>query len=409
MTHRKHIAYFTNQYPAVSHTFIRREIQALEQLGWQVDRFAIRQHPGGVVDNADLAEVGLTRFIIKVAKVELMSILLKHLLLNTPRFLRTLRFAVRFDRRHAKSPLKTLICLVEASVLTAWCKQQGLEHMHVHFGTNSATIAMLAKQLGGPAYSFTVHGPEEFDKPEMLGLGEKINHAAFVVAISAFGQSQLYRWADYAHWDKIKVVHCGLAEDFLRHVPAPIPDTPRLLCVGRLCEQKGQMLLLQAVAALVADKIPLKLILVGDGPLRGAIERFITAHQLHEHVELTGSLNGEQVRAQLAQAKAFVLPSFAEGLPVVIMEALALGRPVISTYLAGIPELVENGINGWLVPAGSVDDLTRAMKTALQADLTVLTRMGECGRQRVLQRHAIVTEAAKLSDCFRQCSPHFHS
>lgn len=400
MSHPRHIGYFTNQYPAVSHTFIRREIQALEQLGWQVKRFAIRQHPGSVVDSADLAEVELTRFIVKVAKVELMTILLKHMLLNTRRFFRSLLFAVRFDRRHAKSPLKTLICFVEACVLAAWSKQQGIEHMHVHFGTNPATIAMFARSLGGPSYSFTVHGPEEFDKPETLGLNEKIRHARFVVAISSFGKSQLFRWADFADWEKIKVVHCGLAGDFLDHAPAAIPEARRLVCVGRLCEQKGQMLLLRAVARLVNEGVALKLVLVGDGPLRNPIEMFIADHQLQTYVELTGSLSGEQVREQILSARAFVLPSFAEGLPVVIMEAFALGRPVISTYVAGIPELVKNSENGWLVPAGAVDDLVEAIRAALQATPEALVEMGRRGRQKVLEQHAIVTEAGKLSELF---------
>ncbi|MGY6276093.1 glycosyltransferase family 4 protein [Methylomonas sp. MgM2] len=400
MTNRKHIAYFTNQYPAVSHTFIRREIRALERLGWQVSRFAIRMHPGGVVDSADLAEVELTQFIVKVSKVELLSILLKQLLLNARRFFSTLLFAVRFDRGHAKNPLKTLICLVEACVLAAWCKQQGIEHLHVHFGTNPATIALFARCLGGPSYSFTVHGPEEFDKPEMLGLAEKIKQASFVVAISSFGRSQLYRWADFADWEKIKVVHCGLAEDFLNHTPARVPDEPRLVCVGRLSEQKGQMILLQALARLVGEGLVLKLVMVGDGPLRKDIERFITDHQLQAHVELTGSLSGEQVRGQLSGAKVFVLPSFAEGLPVVIMEAFALGRPVISTYVAGIPELVTHEGNGWLVPAGSVDALASAIRDVLHASPDALTLMGKNGRQRVLEDHNIIVEAKKLSDLF---------
>lgn len=396
----RRIGYFTNQYPAVSHTFIRREIQALEQLGWQVERFAIRLHPGGVVDSADLAEVDRTRFIVKVGKLELVGILLKQLLLNSRCFLRTALWAVRFDRRHSKSPVKTLVCLLEASVLAAWTRQRGIDHMHVHFGTNPATIALFSHWLGGPAYSFTVHGPEEFDKPDMLGLGEKIKHAKFAVAISSFGRSQLYRWAEFADWVKIRVVHCGLAEDFLQAAFTAVPDVPRLVCVGRLCKQKGQMVLLQAAARLAAEGVSFDLVLVGDGPLRADIERFISDRGLQGCVHLTGSLSGEQVRGQLLQSRAFVLPSFAEGLPVVIMEAFAVRRPVISTYVAGIPELVENGVNGWLVPAGEVDGLARAMQEALQASPSMLMKMGEAGYAAVQERHAIATEASKLSDLF---------
>lgn len=396
----RHIGYFTNQYPAVSHTFIRREIQALESLGWQVSRFAIRIHPSGVIDEADVAEAGLTRFIVKTSPGEFLTILLKEVLLNAARFLRTLWFGFRFDRQHARTPLKTLVCFFEACVLKTWVTQEGINHLHVHFGTNSATIAMFAKLLGGTDFSFTVHGPEEFDKPETLGLNAKIKHAKFVVAISSFGKSQLYRWADVGDWQKISVVHCGLADDFLRAPPVPVPEQPRLVCVGRLCEQKGQMVLLQALAVLVAEQVSVKLVMVGDGPLRGEIETFIQNHQLQDHVELTGSLSGEQVRMQLKQSRAFILPSFAEGLPVVIMEAFAMGRPVISTYVAGIPELVVNGENGWLAPAGSVEDLVAAMRLALFASPEALAEMGRKGRQRVMDQHAVATEAKKLARLF---------
>lgn len=404
MTITQHIGYFINQYPAVSHSFIRREILALENLGWRVSRFAIRPSLGAVVDAADHSEAEITKFIVETSAPEFLSIIIRQLSGNAVRFFRTLIFAFRFNAHHQKNLLKTLICFFEACVLSDWASKQGIGHIHVHFGTNSTTIAMLAKRLGGPGYSFTVHGPEEFDKPETLGLHEKIRQARFVVAISAYGRSQLYRWADFADWEKIKIVHCGLDAEFLYHTPSSIPAEPRMVCVGRLSEQKGQLLLLQATARLIAEGVNLKLVLVGDGPMRDEIEQFIAKYKLAAYVELTGSLSGEQVREQIAKARVFVLPSFAEGLPVVIMEAFALGRPVISTYVAGIPELVVNAENGWLVPAGSVDDLVVAMRVALQSSPETLTEMGERARQRVLERHAIDTEAGKLSELFSKLS-----
>lgn len=404
MTTTQHIGYFINQYPAVSHSFIRREILALESLGWRVSRFAIRPAPGGVVDAADHAEAKLTKFIVKVPLHEFIAIIARQLSGNAVLFFRTLIFAFRFNVRHQKNWIKTLICFFEACVLSDWASKQSIGHIHAHFGTNSTTIAMFAKCLGGPGYSFTVHGPEEFDKPETLGLLEKIRQASFVVAISSYGRSQLYRWGDFADWQKIKIVHCGLDAEFLHHFPSPIPAEPRMVCVGRLSEQKGQLLLLQATARLIAEGVVLKLVLVGDGPMRNEIEQFIAKHDLAAYVELTGSLSGEQVRQQIVNARAFVLPSFAEGLPVVIMEAFALGRPVISTYVAGIPELVVNAENGWLVPAGSVDDLVVAMRVALQSSPETLAEMGELGRQRVLERHAIDTEAEKLGEWFANLS-----
>jgi len=394
------IGYFINQYPAVSHSFIRREILALESLGLQVSRFAIRPDRSEVIDNADKIEAGKTLFIVKASIFEVAKIITKKVFFEPVRFFKVLLFTLRFNARYEKNIKKSLICFFEACILASWAKKQDIQHLHVHFGTNSTTIAMIAKRLGGSHYSFTVHGPEEFDKPETIGLNEKIRESRFVVGISSYGRSQLSRWADYADLQKIHIVHCGLDEAFIDFQPLAIPSKPRIVSVGRLCEQKGQLLLLQAASQLAAEGIDFKLVLVGDGPMREQIEAFITKHNLASYVELMGSLSGDGVCEQMSLARAFVLPSFAEGLPVVIMEALAMGRPVISTYVAGIPELVKDGVNGWLVPAGSVDDLVSAMRKVIQASSEELTVIGEEGRKRVLERHSIITEAKKLKKLF---------
>jgi len=399
MTTSSQIGYFINQYPAVSHSFVRREILALEELGWQVSRFAIRAG-GTMVDEADKAEAKLTKFIVKTPVTELLAIVIKQMLLNSAQFFKTFFFAMAFNFQYEKNLKKTLICFFEACTLSEWAKNKEVKHIHAHFGTNSSTIVMFTKRLAGIGYSFTVHGPEEFDKPETIGLNQKIRESCFVVAISSYGRSQLNRWADFSDWEKIHIVHCGLDAGFLDYAPLPVPSESRLVCVGRLCEQKGQLLLLKAVSQLVAEGTELKLVLVGDGPMREQLEIFIAEHHLKESVELTGSLNGEQVREQISLARAFVMPSFAEGLPVVIMEAFALGRPVISSYVAGIPELVNDNVNGWLVPAGSVDDLVVAMRSAIIASPESLAMMGERGRQSVIQQHSINTEAKKLSKLF---------
>ncbi|NET53130.1 MAG: glycosyltransferase family 4 protein, partial [Merismopedia sp. SIO2A8] len=293
--------------------------------------------------------------------------------------------------------------LAEACVLFRWLKQAKVDHLHVHFGTNSTTVAYLCRKLGGPSYSFTVHGPEEFDRVKGIALTEKINEAKFVVAISSFGRSQLYRWCDYTQWEKIHIVRCGVDDQFLQQAPVPIPETSTLVCVGRLCEQKGQLLLLDAAHQLMQDhNIPLKLVLVGDGELRPEMETRIADYGMQESVTITGWSSGAEVQHYLNEARAFVLPSFAEGLPVVIMEALALGRPVISTYVAGIPELVTPGQCGWLVTAGSVDDLVTAMHEALTKPIESLEKMGKEGAVRVQKRHNAHTEAKVLASLFQK-------
>jgi glycosyltransferase involved in cell wall biosynthesis len=261
---------------------------------------------------------------------------------------------------------------------------------------------MLAHALGGPSYSFTAHGSETVDNAQMLGLGEKIRRAAFVVAVCSFGRSQLFRWVEHPHWAKIRVVHCGIEKAF-HDVPAvPLPSAPRIVCVGRLCNQKGQLLLIEATRRLADKGLRLELVLAGDGEMRGAIDALIDEYGLRDQVRITGWIGGEQVRAEILAARALVLPSFSEGLPVVLMEAMALRRPVISTYVGGIPELVRPGENGWLVPAGSVDSLVAAIEGLLACSDRHLADMGEAAYRRVLDRHSVDSEATKLKSLFSE-------
>lgn len=395
------IAYFINQYPKVSHSFIRREILALERQGIEVQRIALRGWDGELQDNDDIAERSKTRYVLEDGVKGLLKPLLEVLRAQPRRFFSALWLALGMGRRADRSWPYHLIYLAEACRVVQWLQAFGAEHVHAHFGTNSTEVVMLANALGGPHYSFTVHGPEEFDKPQFLHIGEKVRRAAFVAAVSSYGRSQLYRWVAHAHWDKVKVVHCGLEAAFHAGPPVPVPAVPRLVCVGRLCEQKGQLLLLEAAQKLAAQGTTFELVLAGDGEMRAELETLIARYGLQGQVRITGWISSGQVREELLAARALVLPSFAEGLPVVIMEAMALRRPVLTTYVAGIPELVRPGENGWLFPAGAVEELAAAMADCLGQPDEVLQRMGDAAHQRVLERHDIDTEAAKLASYFR--------
>jgi glycosyltransferase involved in cell wall biosynthesis len=233
-----------------------------------------------------------------------------------------------------------------------------------------------------------------------MALQEKIHSSAFVAAISEFTRSQLYCWCAPEDRRKIAVVRCGVDKPFLAPTDWSVPERPRLVNVGRLCEQKGQLLLIQAAAQLRQRGLDFELVIVGDGPMRGEFQRAIDQFRLGKRVRITGFLDNQNVRREFLASRALVLPSFAEGLPVVIMEALALHRPVISTYIAGIPELVEPGKSGWLVPAGAVNPLVDAMAEALTADAYELEAMGRAGAARVAEKHDASLEARKLADLF---------
>ena len=396
------VAYIVNDYPKVSHSFIRREILALERQGVQVQRIAVRGWASELVDAEDLRERARTRYVLRQGVLALLVPVLQTLVSAPARFFAALMLALRMARHADRALPYHIVYLAQACCVLRWLLASEATHVHAHFGTNPAEVAMLVGELGGPPYSFTVHGPEEFDKPEFLGLGEKIRRAAFVVAISSFGRSQLFRWVSHLHWPKVQVVHCGLEPAFHAVAASAPTSAARLVCVGRLCEQKGQLLLVEAAARLARRGIAFELVLAGDGEMRGEVEALVRSCGLAAQVRITGWISSDQVREEILAARALVLPSFAEGLPVVIMEAMALRRPVITTCVAGIPELVHSGEGGWLIPPGDVDELAAAMADCLATPSDALARMADAAHRRVLERHDIDTEAAKLVALFQQ-------
>lgn len=391
------ISYLINQYPKVSHSFIRREILALERQGFHVQRIAQRGWRDTLVDAQDMSEREKTQYIVQQGIARMMLAAIAVAFAKPAVFFKTLALAFRLRKGSDTSLIYHLVYFLEACQMQAWLKAHQSQHIHAHFGTNSSEIAMFASQLSGIPYSFTVHGPEEFDKPIALGLNQKIKLAKFVAAISSYGRSQLFRWANYEDWPKVKEVHCGLEPDFYQHAPNVEPQQNQMVCVGRLCEQKGQLLLIEAMKALKDKGRSFHLVLAGDGEMRAEVESLIQQYNLESNVTITGWISSDQVRDYILSSQMLVLPSFAEGLPVVIMESMSLKRPVISTFVAGIPELVKSGENGWLCAAGDVAGLVNVIETALSTPNNVLKEMSESAYKSVVARHDINTEASKLA------------
>lgn len=392
------IGYLVNTYPRPSHSFIRREIAALERIGVSVHRFAMRGDAQALRDPADLAEQQVTERILEQGARRLLQGLLRH---PSRRMAQALRLARQRAAAGESSLARQIIYLAEGAAVAQRANALGLSHIHAHFGTNSTRVAAYSHLLGGPRFSFTVHGPEEFDRPEALDLGGKLALSAFAVTVSSFGCSQLSRWADPADWDRIKVVHCGIEPERWTD-PAPMPPGPqlRMVAIGRFAEQKGFGLLIRAFAAAHRANPALHLSLVGDGPLRGQIESVIARESMQGAVDLLGWQDENGVRAALDASHLLVVPSFAEGLPVVIMEAMASARPCLATYIAGIPELVRPGSEGWLVPAGSARALAQEMSRIATLDHARLAQMGQAARARVLARHDVNRSARMLAELF---------
>jgi glycosyltransferase involved in cell wall biosynthesis len=390
------IVELVNQYPQPSHTFVRREIHGLEAAGFEVLRVSVRETQEELADPEDRAEQGRTLALLGAGRPRLLLAGLRTALRRPLRTGAVALGCLRLASRSERGLLVHAAYLAEACLLLQWCRSEGADWIHAHFGTNATTVAMLCRRLGGPPFSFTVHGPEEFDQPRALALPEKMREAAFTVAISEYGRSQLMRWSDPTIWPRLHVVRCGIDAASIAGSVAPIPEENRLVCVARLSEQKGLFVLLDALDELSRGGERFKLRIVGDGPLRESIEDRLAELGLEESVELLGWQDGSTVNEELRNARGFVLPSFAEGLPVVLMEALGVGRPVVTTFVAGIPELVEDGRNGWLVPAGSARDLAGALRALLEASSTDLEEMGRRGVRRVAEQHDARASAERL-------------
>lgn len=395
-----HLAYFTNQYPKVSHSFIRREILALENLGHTVERFALRSDETELVDSLDLDEFSKTSHVLSESYLSIILICISTMIVRPIRFLSTFALAVKLGFRSDRGMFRNIAYMLESCVLLNWQRDKNIQHIHAHFGTNSTSVVMFAHLLGGVGYSFTIHGPEEFDKPEFISLAEKVKYSRFVVVISSYGRSQLYRWIPLIQWHKVNIIHCAV-DDLVIDVPLQeLPEQVEFVSIGRLAEQKGQLLMLEALHKLKLSGVEVKLTLVGDGPLKLIIEQKIIDYGLADNVVITGALSGIEVIKAIDKASILLLPSFAEGLPVVIMEALARCRPVLSTYIAGIPELVVPEQSGWLVPAGDVDTLARKIREVIEMRNAELSTMGKKGREQVLLKHNSKIEAAKLAMLF---------
>ena len=391
------LAYLLNSYPMTSTTFIRREIEAIERAGVPVKRFAVRHWSEKLIDPADIAEQAHTEYLL-TRNIGLLLVGALCAAITRPGALAAAWPAWRTLLRMAGGGLvRHVSYLLQAIRLQHRCAKLGITHIHAHFSTNAAGVAMLCRLMGGPVYSFTVHGPDELVDPAANAITVKAQHARSIMAISDYCRARLQDALPAELHDRIVIVPCGITP--ASYADTPPPSGSDLLCVGRLCPQKGQVEIPAAVAAL-ADRFPdLRVLLIGDGESRSAIEAAIARHKIGGRVRLLGWRSNDEVRALLGTCRALLLPSHAEGLPVVIMEALASGRPVISTTIAGIPELVDAEC-GWLYPAGSADGLRDAITAAMETGTDRLAAMGEEGRRRVAERHDIDVIAPALIALF---------
>lgn len=392
------VAYLTTVYPSPSHSFIRREILGLEAIGWRVHRFAHRRNPVAPVDPADQAELRLTCVLLDLPlgtfSLAALTWLVKRPIRTSTTFLFAMRLAWRGDRRFlAHAAYFAMACSLSKRMLDLGCS-----HVHAHFGTNPAEVACLSQRLSGITYSVTFHGPHEFDPSLRLNLRAKIAGASFIVLISKVGyRRMLAQFPDFEA--RFRRVPCGLDAAWFGLPRSAGQQSPDLICVARLDPQKDPLLLLAAVRILVERGVNFHLKIAGDGLLRTEVETQIAAGGLGSRVTLLGWQSQAQIIALLRAARALVLSSHDEGLPVAIMEAFALGVPAIAPDVGGVSELVESGASGWLVPRGDALALADAMQECLRTGPAELRRLGLEARRRVRSHNARVS-ADRLGRAF---------
>jgi glycosyltransferase involved in cell wall biosynthesis len=396
------VAYLVNLYPKISHSFIRREIQALESHGVTVHRYAIRRADEPLVDDADRDERGKTKVLLDLGAPALLTSSLGVALRHPIRFLRSLTLAVRTGLGSDRGLARHFAYVVEACALLGLLERDPVDHLHAHFGTNATAVAMYCAALGGPGYSFTAHGTESFESPARIRLGLKAKRARFVVTVCEHGRRELIASSPGIEAGKVHVVRCGLDESF-RTEPAFEGITGvQLTVVGRLSPEKGHRVLLDAANRLHRDHVDFRIVLVGDGELRSEIEDQIASFGLRDRIHIAGWQDSARVREILTASRALVLASFGEGLPVVIMEAMAMGRPVVATDVGGVSELVVDCETGWLVPPGDPRGLAEVMKLVLGSSDEELTAAGAHARARVLRMHDVRREASNLKELFER-------
>lgn len=397
------ITYVCARYPTISHTFILREIQALRRLGIEIDTVSVRRvSPDEILGPRERDEVERTFDLVPTSAARLLGAVAGVLRHEGPGALgRAAARAWSLRRSGWRGTLWQLFYLAEALLLWQRCRRTGSRHVHAHFANVASDVALLTCVLGrrlGLGWSFTVHGNSDLKNVAALRLADKAADADFVVCISDFARSQLMFLTDPAVWERLHVVHCGVEDVHLSGKRRPA-EPPLLLNVGRLATEKGQTLLLDLASDLKANGTSFQLTVVGDGPLRERLTEVVRARGLSDRVTLTGALSQEEVAAYYRRAAIFLLPSFAEGVPVVAMEAMAAGVPVVATRVGGLPELIDDGRSGRLLPPGRSDLMVAAVRELLE-DPARRDSLGAAGREQVATGFHVDPEAGKLARLF---------
>ncbi len=395
------IGYLVSKYPAVSHTFILREILALRERDVEIEVASINNPPSrNDMTQLERDEAERT-FYVKQAGV--LGVIRAAVWLTARRplgLLRGLRIALILGGSNLARILLCLFYYAEAMIISRWLLSKSIDHLHVHFASQAATVALILNHIVPVDFSITVHGPDEFFDVPGFYLTEKIAASRFIACISFFAQSQLMKLTPGREWHKFDVARLGVDCD--RFLPRPFRKSPacfEILSVGRLVSAKGQRVLIEAVSQLIEDGRQIRLRFVGDGPDRKDLEDLVGQKALMSQIRFEGSINQDRIQEFYMAADIFALASFAEGIPVVLMEAMAMEIPCVATSINGIPELIRDGVDGLLVAPSDIRGLAAAL-ARLMDEAMLRESLGKAGRLRVQQCYEISKSADRLADIF---------
>ncbi|HSR09273.1 MAG TPA: glycosyltransferase [Bryobacteraceae bacterium] len=396
------LAYLVSQYPTISHTFILREIRKLRALGCDIQVVSVRAPDRTVTQLTpdEREEYQRTLVIFEAGMAAIVGAHLKTMLRRPGSYFAGLLYAIRLAKWDLREIFLNVMYFGEAVVAGSWMWTRGLMHVHSHF---SSTLELFVARVFPITYSATIHGSGEFDDVVGFYMAEKVARAAFLIGISQYGRSQMMRASDPQHWHKLEVVPLGVDPNvFLPRAHRENPERFEIVCVGSLVPAKGYHILLAAFARLIQQgRTSWRLRLVGEGRARPSLENAIRELGLENHVRLEGACNQERVREIYRESDLFALTSFAEGVPVVLMEAMAMEIPCLATWITGVPELIRHGVDGWLVPPGDAEPVAEALGYLMDQP-ALRESMGKSGRARVIEKYNLEQNVAQLAEIFRR-------
>lgn len=399
------IAYLISRYPAYSHTFILREIRELRN--WDIDlNIASINAPEPIFEKqtAQEKEETLKTFYVKQqGALKAVAAFVKVFFTRPLSLFRGIGFALYLASTDLRKVLYHMFYLVEAIIVGLWMEELQVTHLHVHFATPASTVALILTKIFPYTFSMTVHGPDEFYDVSRYNLKEKIQGARFICCIAYYTQSQLMKIAPLQDWTKFEITPLGIncshyfPSKTKKQESAPVQIT----CVGRLVPTKGQHILIAALSIIIKQGLKVSLRLVGDGPDRLELESAALKRGLKNDIEFTGALNQQQILELYHDTDIFVLASFAEGVPVSLMEAMSMEIPCIATNINGIPELIRHQIDGLLVTPSDVEELANTIAHLVKYP-KIRNQLGKAGRQRILEKYQLEPNVAYLAKVFHK-------